>query len=47
MSGKGIPFLDLITPHVDLQEELMEAVRDERTQARIGQMLTTGKPLRN
>ncbi len=25
----------------------MEAVRDPRTQARVQQMLTTGKPLRN
>lgn len=25
--GKGIPFLDLITPHLDLQEELLEAVK--------------------
>jgi dTDP-4-amino-4,6-dideoxygalactose transaminase len=28
MSGKGIPFLDLITPHVDLQEELIGAARE-------------------
>ncbi len=25
--GKGIPFVDLITPHVELQEELLDAVR--------------------
>ena len=26
-SGKGIPFVDLITPHRELQEELLEAVK--------------------
>ena len=25
--GKGIPFVDLVTPHVQLQEELLEAVK--------------------
>ena len=29
------------------REAFMEAVRDQRTQARVQQMLTTGKPLRN
>src|SRR5438045_4013245 len=26
-AGKGIPFLDLITPHVELEDQLMDAVR--------------------
>src|SRR5215207_5296426 len=26
-AGKGIPFVDLITPHLELQDELMEAVK--------------------
>ena len=26
-AGKGIPFLDLITPHLELEEELMNAVK--------------------
>src|SRR4030095_3603044 len=25
--GKGIPFLDLITPHAELEDELLEAVK--------------------
>ena len=25
--GNGIPFVDLVGPHLELQEELMEAVR--------------------
>jgi dTDP-4-amino-4,6-dideoxygalactose transaminase len=29
--GKGIPFVDLITPHLDLQEELLDAARDVLT----------------
>ena len=27
-TGKGIPFVDLITPHVELQENLLDAVKD-------------------
>jgi len=30
-AGKGIPFVDLITPHVDLQQELLAAVKDVLT----------------
>src|SRR5262245_38407028 len=26
-TGKGIPFLDLVTPHVELEEELLDAVK--------------------
>jgi len=26
-SGKGIPFVDLVTPHVALQDELLDAVK--------------------
>src|SRR5262245_28845288 len=26
-SGKGIPFVDLVTPHVELQDELLSAVK--------------------
>src|SRR5262245_4373953 len=26
-AGKGIPFVDLVAPHLELQEELMDAVR--------------------
>ena len=26
-AGKGIPFVDLVAPHVELQEQLMEAVK--------------------
>src|SRR5579862_8680960 len=26
-NGKGIPFLDLITPHLELESELMDAIR--------------------
>lgn len=32
-SGKGIPFLDLITPHVELQDQLMAAIKDVVTSA--------------
>jgi dTDP-4-amino-4,6-dideoxygalactose transaminase len=32
-SGKGIPFLDLVTPHVELQDELMDAIKDVLTSA--------------
>src|SRR6516165_135603 len=31
--GKGIPFLDLITPHLELEAELMDAVRGVITSA--------------
>src|SRR5262249_15828922 len=27
-SGKGIPFVDLITPHMELRQELIDAVKD-------------------
>src|SRR5215813_1079294 len=26
-AGKGIPFVDLITPHLTLEEEIVEAIR--------------------
>ena len=26
-AGKGIPFVDLITPHVELEEQLLDAVK--------------------
>ncbi len=26
--GKGIPFLDLVTPHLELQQELLDAIKD-------------------
>ena len=26
-SGKGIPFVDLISPHMELQEQLLDAVK--------------------
>jgi dTDP-4-amino-4,6-dideoxygalactose transaminase len=32
-SGKGIPFLDLITPHLELEQQLMDAVRGVITSA--------------
>src|SRR5262252_3172356 len=32
-SGKGIPFLDLVTPHLELQDELMSAAKGVITSA--------------
>lgn len=32
-TGKGIPFLDLVTPHVELQDELLGAVKNVLTSA--------------
>src|SRR5215831_8275587 len=32
-SGKGIPFLDLVTPHLELQDELMSAAKGVLTSA--------------
>ena len=33
MSGKGVPFVDLITPHVELQDELLDAAKRILTSA--------------
>src|ERR1051326_4568037 len=32
-AGNGIPFLDLVTPHVELQDELLDAVKGVLTSA--------------
>jgi 3-hydroxyacyl-CoA dehydrogenase len=50
LSGGEFDFVDTVT-EADLlaleRQEFMRRVRDERTMARIGHMLETGKPLRN
>jgi 3-hydroxyacyl-CoA dehydrogenase len=50
LTGGEADLVDTVTEDQLLaleRQAFMEAVQDERTQARIGQMLTTGKPLRN
>jgi 3-hydroxyacyl-CoA dehydrogenase len=50
LTGGEADLVDTVTEDQLLvleRKAFMEAVQDERTQARIGQMLTTGKPLRN
>src|SRR5215467_12135982 len=32
-TGKGIPFLDLVSPHVELQDQLMDAIKGVVTSA--------------
>src|SRR5215470_13927191 len=32
-SGKGIPFLDLVAPHLELEEQLIDAAKDVITSA--------------